>query len=1764
MKINFDDDYVDPRVIEINSNPSCYNNECDLEYCDESNTECGYETDYDYDVDADFSDSDIDYNAQTDSDTDTDSDIDSIIAPDKPNDSNILSDNDFAEYKSDSDSYCSSGPESNFLPPIKITKSIINPKIKSQTTKDEATITQPTTPTKIKPKPNTIENYLINNKIITNPISYEFKYGKYKFSNLPNFNYTRTFTTSTSTTSKQNDIFKCFDTTKLNCLVIHDEALFEQYYPNLKDKLFKSTYYFINPINELKENKFAVILIYLKNVPNDIQKKGCYASTLDNKIIFEILIGKGSIYRPNDQIKINPIIDIDYNTININVNSLQDKNNSYYKCLNPYTDYSPYKHLKFIAIPNDYVNHTHLGMTCKHANKSPEEKKKINHVCEKKSSGSYHYPNNETLYKFIAYAPQSERDMFCISEKVGEYFIFFVDLDLDDDKWLIFKENDPKLTSANFWGKIISVIVQTLKDNITPKNINNSQINSDHYYDYIYSQKMDKENKIHLYFPHIIINATYARAIREICIGIICGSIGQQSKHQQNWGDLIKNYITKIYDNTPYTGSLRLLYQRKCGDKQPYDLIPEKSTYVVPDSVEYNQLIKTKVLSAKKNKRLSEIRFNYLKLVSVNQGHNEINFDIVGNENNVKMNPVKSYCKKSVNKNTKIVVERKGDLVTETIKYCDNDDNEIEDKHLEEVTEYTKYNFKLSMIAHKRPTHMISYKFIKDLVYNLSRTRLINYSTWRDLMFFCKHYGLRKLAHEISQLPVPRYNVDGEDFNRNENGEIILYNADYDPIKVDNILNEHQKCDLEKNYCECKIINFYTLLKWSREDNEINHNVLMSSEYAGTITKKSFKGNNCFAFIQGLKKFKYINNLENYNAKYMREYPINKKISFIKGGLGCGKTTQMTKYLQEILKIKGVVRTIIISSRRTLTLSLKRSVCDTGINCKHYRDADINFYTDEVISITPDSLTKYADVIKEFNDFGVDAVIIDEVESLLNYVSSSTTISHSRKEIFEILCRFMRSSKKILLMDGHLNHVTINFVMNILAQKDDEYNYSLKDSMQIIYNSNYEVKRQYLLLRRQKFLYNILLKQLEEKKKVYICTDSLTESNVVNGIIEGYFKDKKYKPVGTVYNGDSSDKHKDELANCNEHWVKFDYVIVSPTVVYGLDFSVKNYFDTIFSINCSVFRPNSVHQQICRVRYPKSSVVYIYAKKKLMTENRKAYFWEKYNKFNNDMFKYSLFKSETFVKKTKLNTTKLSKISKTNDTPNNSRNIIDTENLSFDEKLALINQDVQIDLTEKITDKEALDRFANNYDFNSSDIDESEVLDQDPYLYDTNELSRMLDDYQYQYCNFMDEQFYSCLGNYLCEYDGVVFDHEHVEFDKKSFKSSLIKLVKDNKKNFNEEQIKSIIEGSKRANEYESIIKKPGKTTEENFTILGTNILWAFNLKKLDESLFKKYSFGKQIYKFIDSVQFSMNDKSLKAQREKRAKMNFESINQRQREKTELIRKLLFALFDNGLIDDSVCIVNSNPSKNTDKQKAFINEYFYENGNEFVNKVKKLFPTVAQSVNYKNDVDKITSINLMHWLQVIVKLYFGYSIKKIVVRKINIIKSHFSKGVMNVPWELLSCNNTDTDFYEEEIEEEKDEDKDRDGDKDKCERKEENKKGKNKEDQKKKKGLIRFGKNKNTYDLYCYKQEQIHYLELLLVSKFEILTDSLRDSIFNKYGNTKCEFSQLHNYKNFKTIFNTRREMMNLYFGFDFDENDCAREHNKKFIKKKLTEFSEK
>jgi len=1554
-------------------------------------------------------------------------------------------------------------------------------------------------------------NDFIKNKAITNSfIRYELKYKKYSFDQIPNFNYEKNMI------QIKND-FKCFDTSIFNCIVVHDSALFNYYYSNLLSQLNRSYHFEVDFISTERRNIFTTFILHITNVPENIKLLGHQVFMLDNNIIFELLVGRGAIYHETTKItgdKCN--FTLDYRELNKEITT--NKPSNYYEGNQPQANYSPFNFKVFKCYPNDYMLPTHLGISCKYAFKSEEEKRKINHKCEKKYSGSYCYPDRRMLYKFVAYSEPIDQDMFCISERVGKYFMFFVDLDLDDKHWNVMKQHNPKITFVDFWDKFINAIIQTLKSNIVPIN----GMAHDNFYSYIYSHKSHQKNKVHLYFPNIIVDKYHARSIRDLSIK----SINLVS------GDFLKSIIEKVYDISPYSGSLRLLYQRKCCDKEPYDLVPERSTYSVPYSKEYSTLIKAKNLSNKKKERLSEIRFNYLILVSVNLSHTEMNCVAIENSDIKKLcNTVMSH-NEIKHKSIVTRVERRINTINISVDHSKINVasclKEMEEKlkQIDELKLYTDYKSSLEMIAHRRATIIINTQFIYDLANNLSKDRIETYKTWLDFLYFCNSYGLYELAHLISQ-KVFNSTEESKELITEDGEKIIKVNDKYNPIMIDNILKSHHECNSDEKFCRCKVISFHTFIRWSAEDNITEHNIILKKEYAGSFEEKDFTGNNSLMFLNGLTQFNLGLNLVNYDEEFMLPYPTDTRLTFVKGKLGGGKTKQMchnaynvlsekncgnelSEYINPLFVETKIKRIVIISSRCALTLGLQKSMVEYGIDCKHYKGIDIDFEKDMIISITPDSLTKYKE-INNFEDFNVDMVIIDEIESFLNYVAMSSTLEdkrHVRKEVFEILCKFLRNSKKILLMDGHLNYLSINFIMSILAKKDPNENKLLKDSTKIIYNSNYIPKKQYIQIRNKRRLNDILIKHLEDKKKIFICTDSLGESVICNDVIKEYFKNKEYKPVGIIYNSETCDEDKNKLADCNTIWIQYDYVIVSPTVIYGLDFSVKNYFHNIFSINVNdrVFTPNAIHQQINRVRYPISPYVYVFCGKSTITMSKHKSFKDGYAKLNQSYLKTRLFNSE------------IPTINKKEEQNDNISDIkINYNELAFNDKLKAINNLFGYNMETKLKDNKLLKNYVSEFDFSLYDTSNFKYNE---YLYDVNELGDMLYNYQNALTEFMHEYFYTCLGNYFCEYDGITFIQTNFTFDRENFKKSLAKVMRDKKVEFDKEQIESIIQGSKRSVLYDDIIYKSNKTTEDHFTIIGTNILYTYGLRTLNESFFEKYPLAKQVSKFITSTKFSMKEKSIKNYYEFKNNTNFESINNKEMQRMILVKKLLECFFPDGLADDSLSIVTSLINRLTEKQKEFINEYFYENG-VFVNKVNALFYGAAKSVksvelynnnkNKKKDkiicVTEITPLHMMHWLNIITQQYFGYEIKKNKIIKKSIVKEYFIKEINNIPWNIVSCENEIVNL---------------------------NDKGSKK---------YKFDIDKLRIYAYCYKQQQMKYIELLLNSRFRSLDQTFLDKVSLVHYNIKCEFSDLHSADTIGDIYNRHNDFERVEFEeYEFED----------------------
>ena len=81
----------------------------------------------------------------------------------------------------------------------------------------------------------------------------------------------------------------------------------------------------------------------------------------------------------------------------------------------------------------------------------------------------------------------------------------------------------------------------------------------------------------------------------------------------------------------------------------------------------------------------------------------------------------------------------------------------------------------------------------------------------------------------------------------------------------------------------------------------------------------------------------------------------------------------------------------------------------------------------------------------------------------------------------------------------------------------------------------------------------------------------------------------------------------EELNNVNKYWIDTDILIYSPTVESGIDFNVKNAFDSLFVIlSDRTNSARSLHQMQCRVRYFNENEIHV-------LNDNEYYYYEKRN-----------------------------------------------------------------------------------------------------------------------------------------------------------------------------------------------------------------------------------------------------------------------------------------------------------------------------------------------------------------------------------------------------------------------------------------------------------------------------------------------------------------------------------------------------------------------
>ena len=330
--------------------------------------------------------------------------------------------------------------------------------------------------------------------------------------------------------------------------------------------------------------------------------------------------------------------------------------------------------------------------------------------------------------------------------------------------------------------------------------------------------------------------------------------------------------------------------------------------------------------------------------------------------------------------------------------------------------------------------------------------------------------------------------------------------------------------------------------------------------------------------VYGLDKINVNIDLKNIykNSRYLK--PINFNDSdtlFIKSDMGTGKSTATVNYIKE----NNINSFLILSCRRTLTYTIYDKLKSNNIEVDNYISINNNkVILSNKLIISPDSLYKIKYPLKKF-----DFIWIDEGVSFMYYLGNHLFIeSKFKKEIMIIIEWLLKNCKKLLITDADLNDNIIKFYL---------YFRNISYTNYFIYEKR-KNNNKYSIIDDEKDILYKLKTNIESNHNLYICCDTLNKTKFIYDYIINLNLISTNKIL--LYNSESNNIYDKKMYDVNDFWSSFKIVIVSPKVVFGVDFNLEH-FDYVYGFyKCTTLTVRECYQQLHRIRNVKQKEFFIH------------------------------------------------------------------------------------------------------------------------------------------------------------------------------------------------------------------------------------------------------------------------------------------------------------------------------------------------------------------------------------------------------------------------------------------------------------------------------------------------------------------------------------------------------------------------------------------
>jgi len=443
-------------------------------------------------------------------------------------------------------------------------------------------------------------------------------------------------------------------------------------------------------------------------------------------------------------------------------------------------------------------------------------------------------------------------------------------------------------------------------------------------------------------------------------------------------------------------------------------------------------------------------------------------------------------------------------------------------------------------------------------------TRMLNYLPPDYYNDTKKWFNITNILKKYNMFDVwDNWSKNGDKYNYKQNLKTWDYPKHYN-ININYLVNICNKIihaeSRENGDSEHEKNEYYFKNKFNLINGTINYKPINKDHHIKTIIQNDDYNydNKDEEYIK--KRFVNIDN-ETFN---------NYKTILIKSDTGTGKTYATAEYLR---KHKGK-KILSIVSRSSLASQHVHSFNKAGVIIHDYNNVK-NINDVNNLAVCLDSIIKLECEPEELYN-GV--LVLDEVHSIINYLTDSSTLNDKRISIYSKLIQIIKNVGFIIAMDADLSDVVFDFIKPFRDIKDcvfinNVYNNYTK--IKAYKHNNYTFDNDKII----SGMIELMKNDINTGKFFTACFTSLSLASNIHAQITKLYKHRAPEDFILITSKDGPKI----LNDVNEDW-QGKYVFYSPKIIYGIDFTPDIPQNVYIFNSISTINPLQIAQQMTRNR----------------------------------------------------------------------------------------------------------------------------------------------------------------------------------------------------------------------------------------------------------------------------------------------------------------------------------------------------------------------------------------------------------------------------------------------------------------------------------------------------------------------------------------------------------------------------------------------------